>query len=392
MTTNAETMIRLFGASWPWLLLLAALLLAGLAAVLWPEPLRFPPPQADQTRPAQEFPSSSTTDLLGSTAVEAFSTWGLPLGEDGELVPYEVPLDNGPIFWNGSGEAHIQQIRVGSEKRVLKIMLEPNDDDGLLAQAYQTVETLRVQSPEIASYLCPARFLPRAVSVMDRDGRQRWTDVILMPYQREMLSKFIRGSLQTDHPEIRLRKLAKNFRRMVATFHRVGVLFGDYHAGNIVVGEDCRPLLIDLDNLSRVEDPDAAIATRGHDGFQPPGRLHEPEVFESCAERVDFFSEWVVYTSLMAYAYMDDAFDLPDKDHLLFTLDDLQPGRVSHPQKPLHILRTSGHPLLEKMAEHIAVACTPDLAPWRLFPLEELFTEKQFTEWEADAAPVRRRI
>lgn len=171
-------------------------------------------------------------------------------------------------------------------------------------------------------------------------------------------------NININNPRILL-SLAINFRAMVKDFREHGISHGDLQHGNIVVTDDNQLLVIDYDSmyvegLSTVPD-----LIKGQAGYQHPQR--QDNAFSN--ERMDYFSELVIYLSLHVYAESPDLWN-NDTDWLLFSKEDLATPEES---LILQVLKRTTDPMISLLTSRLLqfLNCT-DIN--KLQPLEDVLT------------------
>lgn len=118
-----------------------------------------------------------------------------------------------------------------------------------------------------------------------------------------------------------LKNLAEKFYKMCEDMHKFHFAHGDLQHGNILVGNDGNLYLVDYDSfytpsLSGVKD-----IIYGIPDYQHPHRVDNS--FEN--EKLDYFSELIIYTSILAVAenpLLADEYKLKDSEKLLFSKED----------------------------------------------------------------------
>jgi len=185
--------------------------------------------------------------------------------------------------------------------------------------------------------------------------------------------------------------LAGKFKEMTAYFHKENIAHGDLQHGNILVKNDGSLVAIDYDSMF-IEPLNGMTDTiKGLPGYQHPAR-HSNQCINS---KLDYFSELVIYLSLLIYAdapkLWDDYYETED---LLFSKDDFSNPSNS---KLISIHLKSTNPtisdLTEKMVEELKAT---DIA--KLRPLEELLVNKRevakdniFDKWDKQPNPAEKK-
>ena len=123
----------------------------------------------------------------------------------------------------------------------------------------------------------------------------------------------------------KLFKLASDFFAMTQDLHRLSIAHGDLQYENIIVNQYGKIFLIDYDSMyvPALSYMNSKNSTNGKEGYQHPAR-------EKCVNsnpKLDYFSEVVILTSILAIAYnpgLIDKYDMEDSDTMLFKKDDFR--------------------------------------------------------------------
>lgn len=123
----------------------------------------------------------------------------------------------------------------------------------------------------------------------------------------------------------KLFKLASDFFAMTQDLHRLSIAHGDLQYENIIVNQYGKIFLIDYDSMyvPALSYMNSKNSTNGKEGYQHPAR-------EKCVNsnpKLDYFSEVVILTSILAIAYnpgLIDKYNMEDSDTMLFKKDDFR--------------------------------------------------------------------
>ena len=125
-----------------------------------------------------------------------------------------------------------------------------------------------------------------------------------------------------------LYQLAENFLQMVCTLHEKQISHGDLQHGNIRIRENGEIVLVDYDSIYHPSMGVWSDYIHGKWEYQHPARAKN----EKASERVDFFSEIIIYTSIFYFAVNPEASAYTDKiedwDKLLFDKEDYKPENI----------------------------------------------------------------
>lgn len=121
----------------------------------------------------------------------------------------------------------------------------------------------------------------------------------------------------------KLFELAANFFKMTQDLHRFSIAHGDLQHENILVNQYGKIFLIDYDSMYIPEESfsKAKNTTNGKDGYQHPLRAN----CVYAGKKLDYFSEVVILTSIIAIAYKPELikkYDFEDSDTMLFKKND----------------------------------------------------------------------
>ena len=167
----------------------------------------------------------------------------------------------------------------------------------------------------------------------------------------ETLCDFIEQNLQDDQC---LKTAAVEFQRMVETLHTHQISHGDLQDGNILLkrsGTDVEIKLIDYDSVfvpALRGQPDTIV---GVPAYQHPQRIARGV---GAAEKMDYFSELVIYLSLLSLAEKPDLwsqFGAPTERRLLFIAEDFRNPDQSDVFQELENLSPDVRQLASKLKE-----------------------------------------
>ncbi len=161
--------------------------------------------------------------------------------------------------------------------------------------------------------------------------------------------------------------LASSFLIMVTDFHYHKIAHGDLQHGNIIVSNDGALKLIDYDSMYVEGLEDLPDLIKGQAGYQHPNRYFNNLI----SEKLDYFSELVIYTSLIVYADHPEFWNR-DTEWLLFSKEDLESPELSN---IFNTLKASNNPKVAILinALHDFLRCE-DIS--QLIPLEYLVNTK----------------
>lgn len=214
--------------------------------------------------------------------------------------------------------------------------------------------------------------------------------IVLMDWvDGQTLKEYINSNITDAYKII---GLAEKFKEMAAYFHKQNIAHGDLQHGNILVKNDGSLVAIDYDSMFIEPLNGMSDTIKGLPGYQHPARNSN----QCVNSRLDYFSELVIYLSLLIYAETPKLWnDYYETEDLLFSKDDFL-----HPSNSniINNLLKSPNPkiveLTEKMVEELRAT---DIAQLR--SLEELLVNKRelakdniFDKWEKQPNPAVKKI
>lgn len=135
------------------------------------------------------------------------------------------------------------------------------------------------------------------------------------------LKEYICTHCQEKHT---MRKLAQNFLDMVLQLHAHHMAHGDLQHGNIMVSDSGQLYLVDYDSMYvPAMGSNFTDVITGLIDYQHPARKQN----RYSSEKLDYFSEVVIYISLLAIAecpYLVRKYNLENRDALLFIASDFE--------------------------------------------------------------------
>lgn len=193
-------------------------------------------------------------------------------------------------------------------------------DVGDAQERYRRIGAHLAQRP--LPYFVEFEYLENALLVKGRHYPVLWMEWAEGPRLREFLSRHM-----GNRPV--LRAVAQAFREMVAGLHAAGISHGDLQDENIIVQDGPggpRLRLIDYDSLFVPALRGYTDQIIGVSHYQHPRR----NTVRTASERVDHFSELVIYLSLLAYEQNARLWNPHGEKQLLFTdADFADPARSS---------------------------------------------------------------
>jgi serine/threonine protein kinase len=185
--------------------------------------------------------------------------------------------------------------------------------------------------------------------------------------------------------------LAENFKQMVFYFHQQNIAHGDLQHGNILIKNNGSLVAIDYDSMY-IKPLDGMVDTiKGLEGYQHPERKSNKYIHE----KLDYFSELVIYLSLLVYADNPNLWnEYYATEDLLFSKEDLLNPNNS---ALINSLLSSHNPTIAELTEKLKEELTAnDISMLR--PLEDLLVNKRevsrdniFDKWDKQPNPPTKK-
>ncbi len=187
-------------------------------------------------------------------------------------------------------------------------------------------------------------------------------DAVLMDWvEGETLGGYIENHKSDPN---KLRNIASKFLEMIKYFHQEGIAHGDLQGGNIIVKADDSLVLVDYDSMYIPQFAGRDEVIRGRDGYQHNSRINNSSANKQ-TEKVDYFSELIIYLSLLAIA--EDTTLWVNEDNFIFTQQDLNNSSAvknTKAYKRLMELSPEIRELTEILCDYIDTANYTDLTPF----------------------------
>lgn len=212
-------------------------------------------------------------------------------------------------------------------------------------------------------FLCEFNYIEKGINVEGNifpTTRMRWVEGITI---KEYICKYRQS-------KDKLKALAENFLLMTKALHKQSLAHGDLQHGNILVGDDHQLYLVDYDSFycPKLKGEDDTVT--GLPDYQHPARKSN----KSVSEKLDYFSELIIYLSILAIAEapsLVDKYKVDDADRLLFAKEDFDDITKSQIYKDIQSLGKHFQELLDILEEYLRCNSIDDLLPFDIFLLEK---------------------
>lgn len=217
-------------------------------------------------------------------------------------------LPNGELVMYSGGFTSVFPVTVGSGKWAFRCW---HTDLGNMRNRMEQVSSqlTKLSLP----YFCEFSYLDEGIVVNGKiypTTRMKWV-------QGQTIKDYI-----CTHPQKKLLvDLAEKFLFMCQDLHKHRIAHGDLQHGNIMVDENGNLFLIDYDSMfvpSMQGQPDIITGLKD---YQHPCRRYNKE----SSEKLDYFSELIIYTSILAIAENEaflQKYDVENAERLLFSAND----------------------------------------------------------------------
>lgn len=177
-------------------------------------------------------------------------------------------------------------------------------------------------------YFCSFDYVEKGILIKGESfpiTKMKWVDGL-------DLKKYIINNFQEKG---KIKKLAESFLDLIIDLHYHHIAHGDLQHGNIMVSKDGEIYLVDYDSMYVPEMKSIYTdVITGLVDYQHPSRKSNP----LSSYKLDFFSEVIIYTSLLAIAYNPDLvkkYNIEDSESMLFNSKDFENFRDSPVYKEL---------------------------------------------------------
>ena len=212
-------------------------------------------------------------------------------------------------------------------------------------------------------FLCEFNYIEKGINVEGNiypTTRMRWVEGITI---KDYICKYRQS-------KDKLKALAENFLLMTQALHEQSLAHGDLQHGNILVGDDYRLYLVDYDSFYCPKLKGEEDTVTGLPDYQHPARKSN----KSISEKLDYFSELIIYLSILAIAEtpsLVDKYKVDDADRLLFAKEDFDDITNSQIYKDIQSLGKEFQELLDVLEEYLKCNNINDLLPFDTFLLEK---------------------
>ena len=207
-------------------------------------------------------------------------------------------------------------------------------------------------------FLCDFDYIEKGINVEGMiypTTRMRWVDGIT-------IKDYI---YQNKESKKTLKSLAENFLKMTHALHELSLAHGDLQHGNILVDDNHHLHLVDYDSFYCPKLKGESDTVTGLPDYQHPSRVGN----KSVSEKLDYFSELIIYLSILAIAEkpsLADKYKINDADRLLFSKDDFNDIINSQIYNDIKTLGKDFVELLNILESYLEQSDIHELAPFEI--------------------------
>lgn len=205
-------------------------------------------------------------------------------------------------------------------------------------------------------FLCDFIYVEKGINV---DGeiypttRMRWIDGVT-------IKEYI---CQNRKSKRLLRELANEFLKMTQALHDLSLAHGDLQHGNILIDENHRLYLVDYDSFYCPKLKGEPDNVTGLPDYQHPARSSN----KSVSEKIDYFSELIIYLSILAISKnssLIDKYQIEGSERLLFAKEDFENLHASQIYQDISSLGDECKELLSILDEYLSHKDINELCPF----------------------------
>lgn len=274
-------------------------------------------------------------------------------------TPLKSSLISGLYAFTG-GFSCVYKINIENKKKALRCW---HRYPGKVQKRFPIVSEYLIN--KTTPYFVDIQYIPDAMNYNNKSIAVSLMDWI----EGDTLSKFLEKNILNQKLLI---LVSNEFMKMVKSLHELKISHGDLQTENIMiceVGDKLELRLIDYDSLYVPSIPENFLDDLvGLPAFQHPRRA-ELVNNKSNYYKADYFSELVIYLSLLSYAYHPNLWD-GSKEKLLFESGDFQKPDKS---KIISTLLVSNNSKIVFLANKLKEFCK--LSPNNLLPLENILSQ-----------------
>lgn len=262
---------------------------------------------------------------------------------DPSLSGYKpIPGLLGPMFYPGGFGVVFPLVNANNHKYAFRVW-------------HREIPGIKERTEKIAKYLESINlpyfvefdFVSGGLTVNDDSGNQDVDTVRMEWVEGYNLHDYLTNSKEEDSPaefKKNTKKLAENFKSMFKDLHQADISHGDLQHGNVIILNNLDIKLVDYDSVFVPTIRGEKQITCGLTGYQHPIRK---ETCSIASEKDDYFSELVIYCTLLAISLCPDLWpdDEDELDNFSLVLTENDFNNISS--------ETKGHQITERNLTNI---------------------------------------
>lgn len=206
------------------------------------------------------------------------------------------------------------------------------------------------------NFLCEFQYVDKGINVegdIYPTTRMQWIDGI-------SIKDYI---CQNRNSKDLLIALADKFLNMTHALHAQSLAHGDLQHGNILIDKNQNLYLVDYDSFYCPQLNGESDTVTGLADYQHPARISN----KSVSEKLDYFSELIIYLSIRAIAEapsLVDKYKVVDADRLLFSKEDFAALKDAEIYKDIYSLGNEFPEMLAVLEDYLSHRSIDDLVPF----------------------------
>lgn len=254
------------------------------------------------------------------------------------------------ILGYSGGYSVVYPINVNGKKLALRCWIK---DPGNVKERYVRVKKHLQSYP--TSYLVDFDYVDNGIAVEGHHYPISYMEWI----EGKTLLQFIDENINNAGI---INTLADRFLVMVKELHSKSISHGDLQDGNIMVTQNSSAIDLKLVDYDCLYTPTLQNWSN-QDDLQGVADYQHPKRYKKSNEKADYFSELVIYLSLVAYAEKPSLWEKGQEKRLLFTTDDFKNPSKSITFRKLETLSPRVKSLADKLKEFCKESDTNRLPP-----------------------------
>jgi serine/threonine protein kinase len=258
------------------------------------------------------------------------------------------------IFGYSGGYSVVYPINVNGKKMALRCWIK---DPGNVKERYARVKSYLISNP--APYFVDFGYIDAGIIANGNTYPVSYMDWI----EGKTFSQFIDENINNSTV---ISELADKFLAMVKELHRKQIAHGDLQDGNIIVCKNAHTFNLKLVDYDSLYTP-TLQNWQNQDDLMGVLDYQHPKRYKKGNEKADYFSELVIYLSLLAYAERPGLWNKGQEKRLLFVADDFR----DPPNSATFRLLKTFSPRVKNLADILEKFCY-ETNTNRLSPLEQV--------------------